>query len=164
MNIVLVNPQIPQNTGNIARTCAAVGAALHLVKPLGFSTDDKSLKRAGLDYWHLLKILYYDDLEDFLSRNDGSKMFFFTTKARRCYSEMEFTEDCFLIFGSETEGLPEELLISSPETCCRIPMIEDSRSLNLSNSAAIAVYEALRQTGFSRLKKEGSLRNFDWPG
>lgn len=167
MNIVLINPQIPQNTGNIARTCAATGASLHLVRPLGFSTDDKSLKRAGLDYWDLLEVYYYDDIEDFLLKTgadlNASDMYFFTTKAPRSYTEMSYTENSWLIFGSETTGLPEELLINYPKQCCRIPMIEESRSLNLSNSAAIAVYEAIRQTGFNRLKAEGSLHRLDWP-
>jgi len=167
MNIVLINPQIPQNTGNIARTCAATGASLHLVRPLGFSTDDKSLKRAGLDYWDLLDIHYYDDIEDFLKKNrvdsKGSDMYFFTTKAPRPYTDMSYTENSWLIFGSETTGLPEELLIKYPEQCCRIPMIEESRSLNLSNSAAVAVYEAIRQVGFNKLKSSGNLHRLDWP-
>lgn len=167
MNIALINPQIPQNTGNIARTCAATGASLHLVKPLGFSTDDKSLKRAGLDYWNLLDIHYYDDIEDFITKThadlNSSEMFFFTTKAPRSYTEMTYSRNSWLIFGSETAGIPEELLIKYPKQCCRIPMIEKSRSLNLSNSAAIAVYEAIRQSGFSDLKAEGTLHRLNWP-
>ncbi len=163
MNIVLINPQIPQNTGNIARTCAATGSSLHLVRPLGFSTVDKSLKRAGLDYWNLLDIHYYDDIDSFLSGNPEAEMRFFTTKAPRSYTVMSYSRDSFLIFGAETTGLPEELLVRFPECCCRIPMIDESRSLNLSNSAAIAVYEALRQTGFGGLSDEGSLHKLDWP-
>ncbi|MDC7125107.1 MAG: tRNA (uridine(34)/cytosine(34)/5-carboxymethylaminomethyluridine(34)-2'-O)-methyltransferase TrmL [Spirochaetales bacterium] len=164
MNIVLVYPQIPQNTGNIARTCAATGASLHLVKPLGFSTDDKSLKRAGLDYWSLLDIHYYDNVESFLETiTNESDLFFFTTKSKKSYSEMSYTENSYLIFGSETKGLPEELLVQHQKQSCRIPMIEESRSLNLSNSAAIAVYEALRQTNFSGLKREGNLHRLNWP-
>ncbi len=168
MNIVLVHPQIPQNTGNIARTCAATGAALHLVKPLGFSTDDKSLKRAGLDYWDLLDVFYHNSIDDFIGSADqagaaDSGMFFFTTKAKRSYHEMQYTEKSWLVFGSETTGLPEELLVGNSSNCCRIPMIEESRSLNLSNSAAIAVYEALRQTGFGGLSSEGDLHRLNWP-
>ena len=164
MNIVLVNPQIPQNTGNIARTCAATGAALHLVKPLGFSTDDKSLKRAGLDYWNLLDVFYYNDINDFMEKTSGSNdnMFFFTTKAPAAYTDMTYTENSWLVFGSETTGLPEELLVARKPQCCRIPMIDESRSLNLSNSAAIAVYEAMRQTGFSGLQNKGQLHRLQW--
>ncbi len=163
MNIVLIHPQIPQNTGNIARTCAATGTSLHLVRPLGFSTDDKSLKRAGLDYWNLLDIHYYDDLENFLAKHPSAEMRFFTTKAPRSYAGMTYSDDSFLIFGSESSGLPEELLIKYPDSCCRIPMIDESRSLNLSNSAAIAVYEALRQTDYRGLKGEGELHRLSWP-
>ncbi|HAK45399.1 MAG TPA: tRNA (uridine(34)/cytosine(34)/5-carboxymethylaminomethyluridine(34)-2'-O)-methyltransferase TrmL [Spirochaeta sp.] len=170
MKIALIHPQIPQNTGNIARTCAATGASLHLVRPLGFSTDDKSLKRAGLDYWDLLDVFYYDGIDEFLVESgcifDGglTDMYFFTTKAPQIHSGINYTENSWLVFGSETTGLPEELLIKYPENCCRIPMIEESRSLNLSNSAAIAVYEAMRQTGFSNLKQTGSLHRLSWPG
>lgn len=163
MNIVLINPQIPQNTGNIARTCAATGASLHLVRPLGFSTDDKSLKRAGLDYWDLLDIYYYDGTDDFLSKNPEAEMRFFTTKAPRSYAEMSYSKSSFLVFGAETTGLSEELLVKYPELCCRIPMIDESRSLNLSNSAAIAVYEALRQNAFDGLNDHGSLHRLSWP-
>ncbi len=163
MQIVLVNPQIPQNTGNIARTCAATGTSLHLVRPLGFSTDDKSLKRAGLDYWDLLDVFYYDSIDDFTAKNGTADMFFFTTKAKRTYTDIEYTRSSMLVFGSETTGLPEELLVRFPEQCCRIPMIGESRSLNLSNSAAIAVYEAMRQTGFADLNLEGSLHRLSWP-
>ena len=163
VNIVLVHPQIPQNTGNIARTCAATGSSLHLVRPLGFSTDDKSLKRAGLDYWHLLDVHYHDSLDDFISLTDGRDLYFFTTKARNSFCSMEYSSDSWLVFGSETSGLPEQLLVRHPDRCCRIPMINESRSLNLSNAAAVAVYEALRQTGFGALEAGGSLREYDWP-
>ncbi len=163
MNIVLVNPQIPQNTGNIARTCAATGASLHLVRPLGFSTDDKSLKRAGLDYWHLLDVHYHETIDSFMEFSQGSQLVFFTTKARNRYSDISYSKDCFLIFGSETAGLPEDLLVKHPDESVRIPMIGESRSLNLSNSAAIAVYEALRQQDFGELETEGNLRDFNWP-
>lgn len=162
MNIVLIHPQIPQNTGNIARTCAATGAALHLVKPLGFSTDDRSLKRAGLDYWNLLDVYYYDDIDDFFSKTSDADLYFFSTKAQRSYDQMTYTENSWLVFGSETTGLPEELLVKYQKQCCRIPMIEESRSLNLSNSAAIAVYEAMRQTGFKNLKDHGNLHRLKW--
>jgi len=163
MNIVLINPQIPQNTGNIARTCAATGTSLHLVRPLGFSTDDRSLKRAGLDYWDLLDVHYYQDITDFLEKHGKTELRFFTTKAPRSYAEMTYSPDSYLVFGAETTGLPEELLIKYPESCCRIPMIGESRSLNLSNSAAIAVYEALRQTDFEGLKEDGDLHRLSWP-
>lgn len=172
MKIVLVNPQIPQNTGNIARTCAATGASLHLVRPLGFSTDDRSLKRAGLDYWNLLDVFYYESIEDFMEKSESTAgkssllpdMYFYTTKASRNYSDISYTEESWLVFGSETTGLPEELLVKHPDNCCRIPMIDQSRSLNLSNSAAIAVYEAMRQTEFTKLKQKGSLHKLSWPG
>ncbi len=169
MNIVLINPQIPQNTGNIARTCAATGTSLHLVKPLGFSVDDKSLKRAGLDYWHLLDIHYYENTEHFIKEKitssslQNSGVFFFTTKAKSSYTDMRYTKDSWLIFGSETTGIDEELLIKYPNNCCRIPMINESRSLNLSNSAAIAVYEALRQLDHPGLKESGDLHRLSWP-
>lgn len=160
-NIVLVEPEIPQNTGNIARTCAATGSRLHIVKPMGFEIDDKKLKRAGLDYWHLLSVQYYDGLDDFFCKNPG-RYFYSTTKAQRCYTEMEFADGDYLLFGKETKGLPEELLYKNPERCMRIPMISEARSLNLSNSAAIVVYEALRQTGFSDLKQDGELTKYKW--
>lgn len=144
INIVMVEPEIPQNTGNVARTCAATGARLHIVKPMGFNIDDKKLKRAGLDYWHYLDITYYDGLEDFFSKNKGA-FFYFTTKGRKAHSEVSYPDNCYLLFGKETKGLPEELLIKNPERCVRIPMQGEIRSLNLSNSVAIAVYEVLRQ-------------------
>ena len=156
-NIVLVEPEIPQNTGNIARTCAATGSRLHLVRPLGFEIDDKKLKRAGLDYWHLLDITYYDGLSDFFSKNSGGRFFYATTKADKCYSDVSYEDGDFLIFGKETRGLPETLIWEHPERTIRIPMIGEARSLNLSNSVAVVVYEALRQTGFSLLKETGLL-------
>lgn len=161
LNIVLVEPQIPQNTGNIARTCAATGARLHIVKPMGFEIDDKKLKRAGLDYWHLLDITYYDGLDDFFSKNEGGA-WFFTTKAENKYSDVSYPDNCYLFFGREDAGLPEELLFRNKKGCVRIPMIDGARSLNLSNSVAIAVYEVLRQWDFPELKNFGSLTKFDW--
>lgn len=150
INIVLHEPEIPQNTGNIARTCAATGSRLHIIKPMGFTIDDKKLKRAGLDYWHMLSITYYENLEDFFSKNSGN-YYFCSTKAPHTYAETEFKDGDYLFFGKETKGLPESLLKSNMDKCIRIPMAKDARSLNLSNSVAIVVYEALRQTGFLNL-------------
>ncbi len=161
LNIVLVEPQIPQNTGNIARTCAVTGARLHLVGPMGFVIDDAKLKRAGLDYWHLLDVTHYSSLDDFFTRNSG-EFFYFSTKARRVYSDIAYPDGAYLIFGKETAGLPEDLLFRNPESCVRFPMADGARSLNLSNSVAIGVYEVLRQWGFPRLKCGGSLTKFDW--
>lgn len=161
LNIVLVEPQIPQNTGNIARTCAATGARLHLVKPMGFTVDDKKLKRAGLDYWYLLDIIYYENLQDFFEKNSGP-FYYFTTKARHRYSDVNYPEGAYLVFGREDAGLPESLLYQNPETCVRLPMRSMARSLNLSNTVAIAVYEALRQGGFDGLQEQGSLREYQW--
>ena len=162
INIVLVEPEIPQNTGNIARTCAATGASLHLVKPLGFEIDDRKLKRAGLDYWDKLDITYYENLEDFFEKNPDAAFFCFTTKAQHCYTDVKYPEKVFLMFGKETKGLPEELLFANPERCVRIPMRDTLRSLNLSNSAAIAVYEVLRQRSFPGLREDGELTKFNW--
>lgn len=161
LNIVLVEPEIPQNTGNIARTCAATGSRLHLVRPLGFAIDDRKLKRAGLDYWHLLDITYYDGLNDFFAKNKG-RFFYFTTKAPRTYCEVQYQDGDYLVFGKETAGLPEELLHDHPDDCVRLPMIDGARSLNLSNTVAVGVFEALRQTGFAGLKGEGQLTRFSW--
>ena len=161
INIVMVEPEIPQNSGNIARTCAATGARLHIVKPMGFNIDDKKLKRAGLDYWHYLDITYYENLEDFLSKNEGA-FFYFTTKGRKAHSDVSYPDNCYLLFGKETKGLPEELLIKNPERCVRIPMQGEIRSLNLSNSVAIAVYEALRQWNYPTLENFGQLHNYKW--
>lgn len=159
INIVLVEPQIPQNTGNIARTCAVTGARLHLVKPMGFEVDDKKLKHAGLDYWHLLDITYYDNLSDFLEKhkNETEKFFFFSTKSKQVYSDINYPDECFLFFGREDKGLPESLLLENREKCVRMPMISEARSLNLSNSVAIGVYEVLRQWNFPKLQNFGNL-------
>ncbi len=162
INIVLVEPEIPQNTGNIARTCAATGSKLHIVKPMGFEIDDKKLKRAGLDYWHLLGIKYYENLEEFFEQNRGGRFFYSTTKAQNTYADAEFSDGDYILFGKETKGLPEELLYKNPEHCIRIPMISEARSLNLSNAVAIVAYEALRQTGFENLKGYGNLTKYDW--
>ncbi len=162
LNIALIEPEIPQNTGNIARTCAATGAKLHLVKPLGFEIDDRKLKRAGLDYWDELDITYYESLGEFMEINSGAPMYFFTTKAPRCYADVPYPDGSFIVFGKETAGLPEELLKDNPEKCVRIPMRENLRSLNLSNAVAIAVYEALRSNGFPALEDKGIPRTFKW--
>lgn len=154
INIVLHEPEIPQNTGNIARTCAATGAALHIIKPMGFTIDDRKLKRAGLDYWHQLDITYYENLEDFFNRNPGCNFYCFSTKAPRCYTDVVYETPVFLFFGKETRGLPEDFLRDNLDRCVRIPMRESLRSLNLSNSAAIAVYEVLRQSGFCGQQEE----------
>lgn len=161
INIVMVEPEIPQNTGNVARTCAATGARLHLVGPMGFKIDDRKLKRAGLDYWHFLDITYYDNLGDFFSKNSG-EFFYFTTKGRQTYSQISYPDNVYLMFGKETKGLPEELLIKNPDKCVRIPMANDIRSLNLSNSVAIAVYEVLRQWDYPCLQNFGQLHNYRW--
>ncbi len=162
INIVLHCPEIPQNTGNIARTCAATGAALHLIKPLGFEIDDKKLKRAGLDYWHLLDITYYENEDEFFEKNKGETVYYFSTKAPRGFTEPKYPRRVFLMFGRETRGLPEELLRKNPDTTVRIPMLPNLRSLNLSNSAAVAVYEVLRQRNFEGLSDEGSPTTFSW--
>ncbi|WP_422446955.1 tRNA (uridine(34)/cytosine(34)/5-carboxymethylaminomethyluridine(34)-2'-O)-methyltransferase TrmL [Thermoanaerobacterium sp. DL9XJH110] len=154
-NVVLVEPEIPQNTGNIARTCAATGCVLHLVGPLGFSLDDRYLKRAGLDYWPLVDVRYYENYREFVEKNPGASMYFLTTKAKKCYADVTYEPGCYLVFGKETAGLPQELLNAHRERCVRIPMVDDARSLNLSNSVAIVVYEALRQNGFRGLKIQG---------
>lgn len=154
-HIVLVEPEIPQNTGNIARTCAATGSVLHLVEPLGFSIDDKHLKRAGLDYWHFLNIRTYPNLESFWEQNPNAHSYYLTTKAPRAYTDVRFVDGDYLLFGKETKGLPEAMLQAHPERCIRIPMREGARSLNLSNSVAITAFEALRQTGFQGLQEAG---------
>lgn len=159
MNIVLVEPEIPQNTGNIARTCAATGTSLHLVRPLGFSTSDRYLKRAGMDYWKSVDVRYYENLDDFFRLNSGVNFYFATTKAPRSYDEVAFSENDFLVFGKETKGLDEVLLSKNYDRCIRIPMTGSTRSLNLSNAAAVILYEALRQNNFFSLKKEGELTN-----
>ncbi|QXM05673.1 tRNA (uridine(34)/cytosine(34)/5-carboxymethylaminomethyluridine(34)-2'-O)-methyltransferase TrmL [Crassaminicella indica] len=153
INIVLFEPEIPPNTGNIARTCAATGSRLHLIKPLGFSIDDKHLKRAGLDYWDLLDLHIYDNIDELFAKYKGAKFFFATTKGKNFYTDMKYEDECFIVFGKETAGLPKEILNKNEDNCIRIPMVknERARSLNLSNSANIILYEALRQTGFVNL-------------
>ncbi len=162
LNIVLVEPEIPQNTGNIARTCAATGARLHIVEPMGFKPDDKQLKRAGLDYWHLLDITFYKNLDDFFERNKGGEFYFFTTKGRTVYADVSYPDNAYIFFGKETKGLPEELLLKYPDRAVRVPMIGDARSLNLSNTVALAAYEVLRQWGFPELQNYGELHRYDW--
>lgn len=156
MNIVLVEPEIPQNTGNISRTCAAAGVCLHMVKPFGFSLEDKYLKRAGLDYWDKLEIYYYDCFQEIKEKYSNKIFYYATTKAGNVYTSVHFPKDCFIVFGKETKGLPESLLKENKEFCLRIPMVKDIRSLNLSNSVAIILYEALRQNDFSGLMKQFS--------
>ena len=158
LNVVLVEPEIPQNCGNIARTCAATGARLHLIRPLGFDISEKAVRRAGLDYWHLVQVTDYEDLEDFFRRNDVRQMWCLSTKAPRCYTEAEFEDGCYLFFGKETRGLPESFLEEHREKCVRIPMRAEARSLNLSNSVAITVFEALRQQGFGGLLDHGKMK------
>ena len=158
LNVVLVEPEIPQNCGNIARTCAATGARLHLIRPLGFDISEKAVRRAGLDYWHLVEVFDYEDLEDFFRRNDVRQMWCLSTKAPRCYTEAEFEDGCYLFFGKETRGLPESFLEEHREKCVRIPMRAEARSLNLSNSVAITVFEALRQQGFGGLLDHGKMK------
>ena len=162
INIVLVEPEIPQNTGNIARTCAATGARLHIVKPMGFKIDDKKLKRAGLDYWQYLDITYYENLADFLQKTEGANYYLFTTKGQNVYSDVSFPDNCYLIFGKETKGLPEEFIIANRQNALRVPMQGEIRSLNLSNTVALATYEVLRQWGFPELENEGELHNYKW--
>ena len=161
LNIVLVEPEIPQNTGNIARTCAAVNARLHLIEPLGFSVDDRSLKRAGLDYWHFLDISYYKSLDDFFEKNSG-EYFFFTTKALNRHTDVSYPDNAYLFFGKETAGLPEELLKDNPDKCVRIPMQNEARSLNLSNAVAVGIYEVLRQWDYPELLCQGELHRLKW--
>lgn len=158
LNIVLVEPEIPANTGNIARTCAATASRLHLIRPLGFDISDKAVKRAGLDYWHLVDLHVYDNLEDFFSKNQVDEMWCLSTKAPRGYDEAEFHDNCYLFFGKETKGLPEDFLEAHRESCIRIPMLPEARSLNLSNSVAIAAYEALRQLRFPNLCETGRMK------
>ena len=159
LNIVLVEPEIPQNCGNIARTCAATGCRLHLIHPLGFDVSEKAVKRAGLDYWHLVEVFEYENLADFFRKNQVAQMWCLSTKAPRCYTEAAFADECYLFFGKETKGLPEDFLEQHRECCIRIPMRSEARSLNLSNSVAIAVYEALRQQDFPNLRDYGKMRD-----
>lgn len=158
LNIVLVEPEIPQNCGNIARTCAATGCRLHLVQPLGFDISEKAVRRAGLDYWNLVEVRDYENLADFFARNDVRQMWCLSTKAPRCYTEAEFADECYLFFGKETKGLPEDFLEAHREQCIRIPMRTEARSLNLSNAVAVTVFEALRQQAFPTLQDYGKMK------
>ena len=158
LNIVLHEPQIPQNCGNIARTCAATGSILHLIRPLGFDISDKAVKRAGLDYWHLVDVRVYDGLEDFFAKNDVRELWCLSTKAPRSYAQATFTDGCYLMFGKETKGLPEDFLAQHEKSCIRLPMRSEARSLNLSNAVAVTVYEALRQLDFAGLQDYGKMR------
>lgn len=162
MNIVLYEPEMPANTGNIGRTCVATGTRLHLIEPLGFKLNEKALKRAGLDYWDKLDVTVYSDFQDFLDRNPGTKIYMATTKAPNVYTEASYEPDCYIMFGPESRGIPEDILVNHQETCVRIPMWGDIRSLNLSNSVSIILYEALRQNGFEKMTMQGHLRNYDW--
>lgn len=162
INIVLLEPEIPANTGNIGRTCVATGTRLHLIEPLGFSLSEKALKRAGMDYWPDLDVTTHVDYEDFLARNPGAQIFFATTKGRHIYSDASYPDGCYIMFGKESAGIPEEILKAHPDTCVRIPMIGETRSLNLSNSVAVVLYEALRQQGFAHMKTEGELHRLHW--
>lgn len=161
-NIVLVEPEIPQNTGNVARTCAVTGSKLHIVKPMGFEITDAKLKRAGLDYWHFLGVKFYENIDEFFEINKDARFYYATTKAVNTYADVKFCDGDFILFGKETKGLDEKLLYDNKDYCIRIPMISEARSLNLSNSAAIVVYEALRQNGFKGLNEKGSLTKFSW--
>lgn len=158
LNIVLVEPEIPQNCGNIARTCAATGSRLHLIRPLGFDISERAVRRAGLDYWHMVEVLDYGNLDDFFSRNRVEEMWCLSTKAPRSYTQAQYHDGCYLFFGKETRGLPEEFLAAHYDSCVRIPMRADARSLNLSNAVAVTVYEALRQLSFPDLKDFGKMR------
>lgn len=162
MHIILHQPEIPANTGNIGRTCAAAGTSLHLIEPLGFRLDEKSIKRAGMDYWQHLDVTRYINFEDFRKRHPGAKIWFATTKARQIYTEVEYGPDDFIMFGKESAGIPEEILVDHEETCIRIPMLPQIRSLNLSNSVAVVLYEALRQQGFRDMQKAGELHRLEW--
>lgn len=162
MHIVLHEPEIPANTGNIGRTCVATGTPLHLIEPLGFRLDEKAIKRAGMDYWKDLDVKTYINYEDFFEKNPNVKIWYATTKAKHCYTDVKFGPDDYIMFGKESAGIPEEILVKNPETCIRIPMKSEIRSLNLSNSVAICLYEALRQQGFKDMESEGELHRFKW--
>ena len=162
LNIVLYEPEIPANTGNIGRTCVATGTKLHLIEPLGFRLDEKAIKRAGMDYWKDLDVTTYVNWEEFCEKNPNAKIYMATTKGRHVYSDVSYEPDCFIMFGKESAGIPENILVNNQETCVRIPMIGDIRSLNLSNSVAIVLYEALRQHNFAHMNLEGHLRNYEW--
>lgn len=162
VNIVLHEPEMPANTGNIGRTCVAAGARLHLIEPLGFRINDKMIKRAGMDYWHKLDVATYVCYEDFMEKNPGAKIYMATTKSKQAYTDVKFEEGCYIMFGKESAGIPEEILLGNKENCIRIPMLEEIRSLNLSNSVAIVLYEALRQNGFANFQMEGQLHHYEW--
>ena len=162
MNIVLLEPEMPANTGNIGRTCVATNSRLHLIEPLGFKLNEKMLKRAGLDYWDKLDVTVYSDYQDFLDKNPGAKIYMATTKAHKVYTEPEYEPDCYIMFGKESAGIPEEILLDNQEDCVRIPMWGDIRSLNLSNSVSIVLYEALRQNGFEKMQMQGELHHLKW--
>lgn len=162
LNIVLLEPEMPANTGNIGRTCVAANTRLHLIEPLGFHINDKMLKRAGLDYWPLLDVTVYDNYQDFLDRNPGAKVYMATTKAPKIYTEIQFEPDCYIMFGKESAGIPEDILLENQENCVRIPMTGEIRSLNLSNSVAIVLYEALRQNHFENMNLQGHLTKYEW--
>ena len=162
LNIVLHEPEIPSNTGNIGRTCVACGARLHLIEPLGFRLNEKALARAGMDYWHALDVRTYLNYEEFLEKNPGALVFYASTKALKTYTEVRYEDECYIMFGKESAGIPERILVQNPETAIRIPMKKDIRSLNLANSAAIVLYEAMRQLSFAGLEESGSLREYSW--
>lgn len=162
MHILLHQPEIPGNTGNIGRTCVATGTPLHLIEPLGFRLDEKSIKRAGMDYWHQLEVHRYMNFEEFKEKHPNAKIWMATTKAKHCYTEVKYGPDDFIMFGKESAGIPEELLVENEENCIRIPMLPEIRSLNLSNAVAIVLYEALRQTGFESMQQEGELHTLHW--
>lgn len=162
LNIVLFEPEIPANTGNIGRTCVATGTRLHLIEPLGFKLNEKAIRRAGMDYWKDLDVTTYIDYEEFLEKNPNAKIYMATTKAKKVYTEVSYEPDCYIMFGKESAGIPEEILVQNPETAVRIPMIGDIRSLNLGNSVAIVLYEALRQHGFEQMRLEGELTRYEW--
>lgn len=162
LNIVLHEPEIPANTGNIGRTCCATGTRLHLIEPMGFKINEKSVKRAGLDYWDKLDVIIYESYDEFVEKNKDAKIYYATTKAPHSYDEVSYEEDCFIMFGKESAGIPESILVNNEETCVRIPMNPDIRSLNLSNSVAVILYEALRQNRFEGMELEGHLRNYEW--
>ncbi len=162
LNIVLYEPEIPANTGNIGRTCVATGTRLHLIEPLGFRLNEKSLRRAGMDYWPQLDVTRYVNYTDFLQKNPGAKIYMATTKGQNVYTEVSYEPDCFILFGKESAGIPEELLKEHPDRAIRIPMMGETRSLNLGNSVAIVLYEALRQNGFAQMKLRGQLTNYTW--
>ncbi len=162
LNIVLHQPEIPANTGNIGRTCVATGTRLHLIEPLGFRLNEKEIKRAGMDYWDDLEVIRYVNYEEFLEKNPGAKIYYATTKAKHTYTEVNYESDCYIMFGKESAGIPEEILVDNPDTCIRIPMLDSIRSLNLSNSVAIVLYEALRQNNFDQMQMAGELHQLHW--